>query len=397
MAFEILMPKLSSTMEVGSITQWLKEEGESVETGEAIFEVMTDKIAIEVESYEDGVLLKRYYEIHEEIPINAVIGYIGEVGEEVPEIAPAPPSQDKRLTESAQPAETAVTAEVEIVAAEKVRATPAARKLARRKGIELQAVPGSGAKGRVHLSDVEAYQAVEVAPVTSEETIIPWRGMRKIIADSMIKSKSEKPHVTMHGEVSMSEIIKLRQELLPVIEAQTGYRLSYTEIMIKAVTVALKQHPSLNAITKEDGIHQFSEINMGVAVSLEEGLMVPVIQQANRLSLAELTTMTKELAAKARSGNLEPASLKNGTFTISSLGNSAVRSFNPVINAPEVAILGVGGLYDGISVNSEGQLAMEKRLTLSVSFDHRALDGAPVAAFLTTLVSLLEQPYKLLV
>ena len=220
--------------------------------------------------------------------------------------------------------------------------------------------------------------------------------MRKAIAAAMVKSKTEKPHVTMQAEVSMVKAIQLRQTLLPLIEAQTGYRLSYTEIIIKAVTTALKKHPSLNGIIKEDGIHQFSQVNMGVAVSLEEGLMVPVIPNANDLGLAELTVATKEVAVKARTGNLPPDALKGGTFTISSLGNSAVRSFNPVINGGEVAILGVGGLYDGLISTEEG-LKMAKQLTLSLSFDHRALDGAPAAAFLTTVVSLLEEPYRLLV
>lgn len=395
MAFELLMPKLSSTMEVGNITQWLKQEGDTVETGEAIFEVMTDKIAIEVESYEDGILLKRYYDIDQEIPINAVIGYIGEVGEEVPEKAPTPPNQVAPEAIVENEVDSLVDQEQKIASQEKVRATPAARKLAHQKGIELQAVSGSGTNGRIHVVDVEQYQPT--ALVVNEETLIPWRGMRKAIADSMVKSKSEKPHVTMNAEVAMSEVIKLREALLPLIEEQTGYRVSYTEIIIKAVTTALKQYPSLNALTKEDGIHQFSQVNMGVAVSLADGLVVPVIPQANRLGLGELTVATKEAALKARQGNLPPESLKGGTFTISSLGNSAVRSFNPVINAPEVAILGVGGLYDVPSLDKDGQLEMAKHLTLSLSFDHRAIDGAPAASFLTTVVGLLEEPYKLLV
>ncbi|MBP1039943.1 2-oxo acid dehydrogenase subunit E2 [Vagococcus sp. BWB3-3] len=393
MAFEILMPKLSSTMEVGSITQWLKEEGETVETGEAIFEVMTDKIAIEVESYEDGILLKRYYDVDQDIPINAVIGYIGEAGEEVPEEAPRP----NQATPAVETAEQVAAVVIEQgPSREQVRATPAARKVARQRGIDLQKISGSGTNGRIHVVDVEQYQPVSLAERPTEERVIPWRGMRKAIADAMVKSKTEKPHVTMLAEVSMVKAIQLRQTLLPLIEAQTGYRLSYTEIIIKAVTTALKKHPSLNGIIKEDGIHQFSQVNMGVAVSLEEGLMVPVIPNANDLGLAELTVATKEVAVKARTGNLPPDALKGGTFTISSLGNSAVRSFNPVINGGEVAILGVGGLYDG-PISTEEGLKMAKQLTLSLSFDHRALDGAPAAAFLTTVVSLLEEPYRLLV
>ena len=397
MAFEILMPKLSSTMETGSITQWLKNEGETVEVGEAIFEVMTDKIAIEVEAYEEGVLLKKYYEIDEDIPINAVIGYIGETGEEVPN---EPPKLKETQTVETQGEikleQTVPTSEVKQT--DKVRATPAARKLARERGISLIEVTGSGRNGRVHLSDVKNHQSSVTVQqeVTQEVTVIPWKGMRKAVADSMVKSKTTIPHVTMDAQVDLSAVVALRQQLLPQIEVITEKRLSYLEIVMKATTVALKQFPRLNAHALPDGIHEFSEINLGVAVALADGLVVPVVKGTNHLGLRELTVAVKELTEKARQGKLTGPEMSGGTFTISSLGQGRVRHFNPIINTPEVGILGVSSIFDAPYKNERNELELRPSVTLSLSFDHRAIDGAPVAEFLTVLVGLLEQPYGLL-
>lgn len=213
----------------------------------------------------------------------------------------------------------------------------------------------------------------------------------------MTESKNKLPHVTMDAQVDMTEMIRLRQQLLPIIEEQTKQRVTYTEVLIKAVTVALKQFPRLNAWAMEDGIHEFNHVNMGVAVALEGGLVVPVIKNADLLSLSQLTSEVKEAVGNARKGKLVGDQMTGGTFTISSLGSGVVRRFNPVINAPEVAILGVSSLYDAPYKASSGSLEMRSSITLSLSFDHRAIDGAPVAEFLSVLVGLLEKPYTLLV
>lgn len=396
MAHEVLMPKLSSTMAEGSITQWFKEEGDPVEVGEAIFEVMTDKIAIEVEAYEEGILLKRYYDIDESAPINSVVAYIGELGEEVPEAPEISHTTESDLPEREDKA--IVPRPVASIIGEGIRATPAARKLAREKGLDLSQLIGSGTNGRIHLSDVQGVSPVnEETVMLNEEVVIPWGGMRKVIADRMTASKNNLPHVTMDAQVDLREVVRLRQQLLPIIEEQTSQRLSYTEILIKAVTIALKQFPRLNARAMDDGIHEFSHVNMGVAVSLEDGLVVPVIKNADLMTLSELTTAVKQGAAAARNGRLTGDQLADGTFTISSLGPGVVRQFNPVINAPEVAILGVSCIYEAPYQTESGGLEMGSCLTLSLSFDHRAIDGAPVAAFLSVLVDLLERPYQLLV
>lgn len=404
MAHEVTMPKLSSTMDEGTITLWLKEEGDSVEIGEAIFEVMTDKIAIEVEAYEEGILLKKYIGDGESAPVNSVIAYIGEAGEVVPETAPdneASEPEKKPVNEVAM-----VIPEVknDSTLTEKIRATPAARRIANEKNINLAEVKGSGPKGRIQALDVKNYQPVEVVSknindIGSDIEIIPWEGMRKVIADRMSYSKTTIPHVTMNAEVNMTKAKELREQVLPMVEVQTSERISYTEIIMKATMVALKEFPIFNAHGKEDGIYQYSQVNLGLAVAVPDGLMVPVIKEANKMGLADLTKYTKNLTNKARNGQLTGEDLQGGTFTISSLGRSKVQTFNPIINAPEVAILGVGGMKSvwQMAESEAGPEFLEvPMLNLSLSFDHRVADGAPAAAFLSRIVELLENPLGLL-
>ncbi|MCB5951437.1 2-oxo acid dehydrogenase subunit E2 [Enterococcus sp. BWT-B8] len=413
MAHEVLMPKLSSTMAEGTITVWLKEEGDSVEIGEAIFEVMTDKIAIEVEAYEEGTLLKRYIGDGESAPVNAVIAYIGEAGESVPEEMPRVSGGERSAEEEAPSADTpktdseAMKSETSQPTEGKIRATPAARRAAREKGVDLKNVTGSGPKGRIQALDVQNYQ-VQAEPLkeyagtgrfSKAAAVLPWQGMRKTIADRMLISKQTVPHVTMNAAVDMSAAVKLREQLLPMIENQTGYRLSYTEIIMKAAMVALREFPVFNAHVKEDGIHLFETVQLGIAVAVTEGLVVPVISNAHQLGLGQLTKQTKELTQKARDGNLTGEDMEGGTFTISSLGASKVQTFNPIIHVPEAAILGVGGMNEAWEMRSVDGIEHPIKvpaLHLSLSFDHRAADGAPAAAFLSRIVELLENPMGLL-
>lgn len=456
MAHEIFMPKLSSTMAVGSITEWYKEEGDPVEMGEAIFEVMTDKIAIEVEAYNSGVLLKKYYGTDEPVPVNQVIGYIGDPGEKVPDQPPGTESVDKEpamdsaiesplapqpvveRSEAEGQAEGQKEAEPEVAnwgepvpsgqahaapppPAEpygKVRATPSARRMARESGVDLTQVAGSGRMGRVQLEDVRKFatekkaqpQAVEqpaAAPVRpqpaaslaagAEANIIPWKGMRKAIADRMSQSKQQVPHVTLNATLDAGKLVELREQLLPLVEEQSGRRLSYTELIVKALAVALQKHPRLNAHVLEDGIHEFPQINVGVAVAVEDGLFVPVLRNVEQKGLAQITRETKELAEKARQGQLTPEEMSGGTISVSNLGNSRVEHFNPIIRQPEVAILGIGRMRQEWAMDEAGQLHQKPVMTLSLSFDHRAVDGAPAAAFLDSLIAILENPLLLLV
>ncbi|MFW7362861.1 dihydrolipoamide acetyltransferase family protein [Vagococcus fluvialis] len=404
MAHEILMPKLSSTMDVGTITVWLKEEGDRVEVGEAIFEVMTDKIAIEVEAYEEGILLKKYIGNDGSAPVNSVIGYIGEAGEEVPATMPGLETSEEVIEEVVEVKEIATKVEESSVKTDKVRATPAARRLARLNNVDLYDVKGSGPRNRVQAQDILSYQpAVTGSAVTTvaddEFELIPWTPMRKIISENMVQSKREVPHVVMTAEVDMTKVVSLRKDLISLVEEETNERLSYLEIITKATTRVLKKYPIFNSRSSEEGIYQYKHVNMGIAVALEDGLIVPVVKNADKKGLAELTTDIKELTRKARNSQLSKDEMTGATFTISSLGKSKVKHFTPIINYPEAAILGIGGMYEKqeiITENGEVKVINKPVVELSLSFDHRVVDGAPASNFLSDLVTILEEPMSLL-
>ncbi|MFW7371998.1 dihydrolipoamide acetyltransferase family protein [Vagococcus fluvialis] len=405
MAHEILMPKLSSTMDVGTITVWLKEEGDRVEVGEAIFEVMTDKIAIEVEAYEEGILLKKYIGNDGSAPVNSVIGYIGESGEEVPATMPGLETSEEVIEEVVvEVKEIATKVEESSVKTDKVRATPAARRLARLNNVDLYDVKGSGPRNRVQAQDILSYQpAVTGSAVTTvaddEFELIPWTPMRKIISENMVQSKREVPHVVMTAEVDMTKVVSLRKDLISLVEEETNERLSYLEIITKATTCVLKKYPIFNSRSSEEGIYQYKHVNMGIAVALEDGLIVPVVKNADKKGLAELTTDIKELTRKARNSQLSKDEMTGATFTISSLGKSKVKHFTPIINYPEAAILGIGGMYEKqeiITENGEVKVINKPVVELSLSFDHRVVDGAPASNFLSDLVTILEEPMSLL-
>ena len=404
MAHEILMPKLSSTMDVGTITVWLKEEGDRVEVGEAIFEVMTDKIAIEVEAYEEGILLKKYIGNDGSAPVNSVIGYIGEAGEEVPATMPGLETSEEVIEEVVEVKEIATKVEESSFKTDKVRATPAARRLARLNNVDLCNVKGSGPRNRVQAQDILSYQpAITVSSVATVVDdafeLIPWTPMRKIISENMVQSKREVPHVVMTAEVDMTKVVSLRKDLISLVEEETNERLSYLEIITKATTRVLKKYPIFNSRSSEEGIYQYKHVNMGIAVALEDGLIVPVVKNADKKGLAELTTDIKELTRKARNSQLTKDEMTGATFTISSLGKSKVKHFTPIINYPEAAILGVGGMYEKqeiITENGEIKVINKPVVELSLSFDHRVVDGAPASNFLSDLVTILEEPMSLL-
>ncbi|UUZ79830.1 2-oxo acid dehydrogenase subunit E2 [Paenibacillus sp. P26] len=277
-----------------------------------------------------------------------------------------------------------------------MRATPLARKIAADQGLELGQLEGGGERGKVVRSDVERALTAEKKDQPKEKRVIKLQGMRKIIAQRMSQSAYTAPHVTITTTVDMTAAKTLRTELLPVIEKQTGLRLSYTEIMLKAIASCLVRHPALNARWENDEVVLQEDTNIGLAVSVKDGLLVPVIFGAQRMGLAELVTKSKELAGKARDNKLKPEDLSGGSFTVSNLGMYAVDSFTPIINQPEVAILGIGQIQDKPAVVG-GELKARPIMTLSLSFDHRVVDGAPAAAFLTELKTVLEQPYQLLI
>jgi pyruvate dehydrogenase E2 component (dihydrolipoamide acetyltransferase) len=398
------------TMETGTIMQWLVQEGDTVSQGDVLLEVMTDKINIEVEAYESGTLLKIYYQEGDVVPVNQVIAYIGEEGEQVPDQPPALEGEDSAKSQKEAPvAEERQTETATQPAAatknEKPRATPAARKWAREHDLSLYEIQGSGPRGRIHVEDVrrhlEQQKSQPVAPAKpATQTQLAKRtalsGMRKTIAERMQQSWTQVPHVTLHVEADVHKLIAMRQELLPLVEKKTGLRLSYTEMILKATAIALCEHPGVNVTLEGNEVVAGNEVNIGLAVSHEQGLLVPVIRNVDRLGLAELTEKSKQVAKEARQGRLSPDSLTGGTFTVSNLGMYAVDQFTPIINQPQTAILGVGRIRER-AIGVDGELCLRPLMSLSLSFDHRVIDGAPAAEFLTTLVTLLENPYQLFV
>ena len=442
MAKEIFMPKLSSTMEVGTLLQWFKEEGESVDIGEPLFEIMTDKINIEVEAYDRGILLKKYFQPDDQIPVNQVIGYIGEPGEKVPDEPPALSEEsNEQSVEKTEQSETNEDA-VEVKSNEngKVRATPAARRLAKEAQVDLRNIVGSGPKGRIHLKDVKQYletekaqpkasplarkiaehenidlkalqgsgaggkvmkqdviNAIQASSQKAQQSEVRKKlsGLRKVVADRMVQSAFTAPHVTLASDIDMTKAIEMRTALLPVVEKQTGFRLTYTDIIIKAVGTALSRFPEVNVHLEHVEIIYKNEVNVGVAVAVKDGLMVPVIKQVEQKGLAAICAEAKDLSKRAREQKLRPDELKGSTFTISNLGMYPIDVFTPIINQPEIAILGVGRTQEKpVVVN--GEIVIRPMMTVSLSFDHRVIDGAPAAEFLAEVKRILENPYEMI-
>ncbi|MEH7483762.1 dihydrolipoamide acetyltransferase family protein [Neobacillus drentensis] len=446
MATEVLMPKLGAAMENGTIIKWFKNEGEFIEAGDPLLEVMTDKINIEVEANVSGTLLKINCVEEETVPVNQVVGYIGDANEKVAGFV-----QKQRVSNFAANKSMHEANEVDASCYEgktdhlenKVRRTPAARKLANLLGVNLQHVKGSGFNGRIHRSDVEKFvdalkQQSKTTPlaqkVAKENQVdltqiagtgvqgkilrndvvknivrnkeaqeesnpaksLKMEGIRKVIAQRMTQSANTAPHVTIVSEVDMTEGIALRNQLLPIVKKQTGYRLSYTEIIVKAVALSLRKHPMINASLQGDNIILHPEINIGLAVNAPSGLIVPVVRNADQKGFAKLTEECKEVGSLARNGKLSVDQMAGGTFTISNLGMYAVDAFTPIINQPESAILGVGRIHEK-PVGVNGSIELRPMMTLSLSFDHRIIDGAPAAAFLTDLKTILENPYQMMI
>lgn len=439
MAEKVVMPKLGATMEEGTIDSWLVDVGEEIEEGDPIVEIQTDKITMEVEAEADGVLLKKLYEAGETIPVQQVIAYIGEAGENVDDLVDDAPSVDK--TEAGTPdanVDRTREAGTEVSDTTEIRRTPIARRLAAENNIDLSEITGTGPLGRIQKIDVEnaiaqnkqkitplakkmaADQQVDTTTITGSGTHgkivkddiiaanrpneviaaderIAFKGMRKVIADRISDSYYSAPHVTLHSEIDMTECVKLRKQLLPVIEEAEGVRVSYNEIIVKATAFSLRQNPNINISLENDKeIVYHSDVHIGFAVAVPDGLVVPVLRNVDQKGLGILTKEAKTIAKKARDGMLTPDEMQGSTFTISNLGMFAVDGFTPIINQPNAAILGVGRIQEK-PVIINGQVETRSMMTLSLSFDHRIIDGAPAAQFLTDVKNVLEQPYKLMV
>ena len=393
MAVEVVMPKFGLTMTEGTIQQWFKSEGDTIKNGEALFEVETEKVLYEVEAPADGTVAKLLYGIEAVVGVGLPVAIIAEAGEEAAEVAAR--YADAAAAPAAAPPEPAPVAAAAAPAAPaekrgRVPVTPAARKLAKEHGIDLSGVAGTGPRGRITREDVQkiidsgGQAAPSPAPAATPAAAadIPLRGMRKVIAERMHQSLQGSAQLTISTEVDVTQLIDRRQEV------RQEFNVTYTDFIVQACAHALKQHPRMNAALEGDIIRANTDIHVGLAVALDEGLIVPVVRDADKKSLKDIAAEAKTLAEKARASQLKLEEVSGGTFTVSNLGMYGVDAFTPIINAPQSGILGVGRIVEK-PVIYRGEVTRRSMMVLSLTFDHRVIDGAPAGAFLQTVADLL--------
>ena len=415
---QITMPKMSDTMEEGRVIRWLKHEGDRITEGEPIAEIETDKANVEMEAFESGIVRQLIAKEGETIPVGTPIAVL-EAPEGAPEAPAAPVQPPEQMPAVAAPPEAAAPAAPaeEKPAAppeaveERVKASPVARRMAEEHGIDLSKIQGMGPNGRIVESDVENYlKQIEAAPAPPpvveapppRPAAVPTLGvpteereltrMRKTIAERLTKSKQTIPHFYVTSEIEMDWAARVRDEL-NADESQP--RVSFTDLVIKASALALTKFPETNSSYSENKLLLHKEINIGMVVAVEGGLLVPVIHNADRMPLREIAAKTKELAQRARENRLLSSDYMGGTFSVSNLGMFDVESFISIINPPESASLAVGTIRE-VPVVVNGQVAVSKRMKATISADHRVLDGAVAARFLQEVKHHLESPISLL-
>jgi pyruvate dehydrogenase E2 component (dihydrolipoamide acetyltransferase) len=452
---EVILPKLGQTMEFGTIIEWLKQEGDQVQRGEVLFTVESDKATLEVESPTKGYLRKILVPAGEERPVLIPVALITKtLDEDISgyEAGTSVVVQDRPAVEDAAAAQTSEVSETSEVSQERIFSSPRARKLAREKGVELALVAGSGPDGRIVERDIAAAIAavaaagaylesapkatpvaqrvaeqagvdlhavtgtgpggritkadvegaavpappvhtVAAAPTTAAE--VPMSGVRAVIARRMHAGHSETAPVTLTMEVDATALVQVRERLKASLADKLGFNIGYNDLLIKIVARALREFPTMNARLDGDTIHQLDEVHVALAVDTERGLLVPVVRDADRKGIAEFAAELRGVIERARAGTALPDELSGSTFTITNLGMFEIDAFTPIINLPEAAILGVGRIKDCAAVVN-GEITVRKMMWLSLTFDHRLVDGAPAARFLQRIKQYVEEPYLLL-
>ncbi len=420
MAVEVILPKVDMVMESGTFLEWLKKDGQQVIKGEPLFTIETDKASIEVEAPATGILAGVRAKAGDVIPVSETIAYILAPGESQPPariIDLTTDSRDQASSSAAAPVTVDQTPEGRIptklaipgaVAQAKVRASPVARRMATELGVDLASLSGRGPRGRIQRADVVAASQMSPAfmasatpmlqiplPEARRKEVIPLRGARKIIAQRMAYSAATAPHITLSAQVDMGEVTRMRTRLQAQIERTTGHHLSFTAILARMVAAVLPRHPFVNASLNGEEIICWEDVHLGIATSLKDYLIVPVIREAQTKSLAQIVTTLANLLERARSRRLVPAEMSGSTFTISNLGMFGIESFTAIINPPESAILAVGQIVQR-QIIGEGGVTTRPMMNLTLSADHRVLDGVAAARFLADLKATLEDPYLLL-
>ena len=418
----VRMPLLSDTMTEGVIHTWLKQVGDTVKSGDLLAEIETDKATMELEAYDEGTLLYIGAEAGKAVPVNAIIAVIGEKGADFNRLLAADSANSKAVSEPVieqntpspkvetqpQKVEVVHTAETSGTTNGRILASPLAKKLAEEKGINMADVKGSGEGGRIIKSDIDNYVPVAKASVPTQQAAttslaafgtesfeeISLTQMRKAIARSLAESQSSAVDFQLTMEICMDKAIEART----IMNQASPVKISFNDMVLKACGVALTKHPNVNSSWRDNHIKRNQHVHIGMAVAINEGLVVPVIRFANTLSLSTLAATTKDLGGKAKNGQLQPKDWEGNTFTVSNLGMFGIESFTSIINNPknESCILSVGGIKETVAVKN-GQFYATNIMKVTLTCDHRVVDGATGAAFLVTLKQLLEEPYTLLV
>jgi pyruvate dehydrogenase E2 component (dihydrolipoamide acetyltransferase) len=419
------MPKLSDTMTEGVVAAWTKKVGDTVKAGEVLAEIETDKATMEFESFFDGVLLHIGVETGKAAPVNSVLAIIGQAGEDIsaalanaaagapgattstpeptpapaPEVASAPAPVAAPVT-APTPAPVAAPVVATNNTSDRVFASPLAKKLASERGIDIQAVAGTGENGRIVKRDVDHY--VPYTPASKPTAAVsntgqvsyydePISQMRKTIARRLAESKFTAPHFYLTLDIDMSNAIATRKSL----NSLDGVKVSFNDMVIKAVAMALRQHPTVNSAWMGDFIRRNEHVNIGVAVAVDEGLLVPVVRFADNKGLTQISAEVREFAQKAKDKKLQPSDWEGNTFTISNLGMFGIESFTAIVNPPDSCILAIGGIKE-VPVVKNGQVVPGSVMKVTLSCDHRVVDGASGASFLQTFKTYMEQPAAML-
>ena len=402
MAVSVMIPKLGWGTEPLKLVEWKAKEGDRVEQGNVVLEVTTEKITSDVEAEASGYL-HILVEEGNEASIGSVVGLIAQTKEELEVIQRERPKEivtTAAESKEASPVQAAASSAAKTAAGEHTRVSPVARKMAEEHRIDIANIVGTGPGGRIVREDIEkaieAKKSGEVTPIVYQgkrvKSTIPLKGMREVIAERMHRSLSISAQLTVMGEIDMTEMVKLRETLAGKAEV-IGTRITYTDIFVLAIAKLLKNNPIINSSLIDNEIKLWEDINIGVAVALEEGLIVPVVKNADKKSLVEISQTIKTLGKKAREGKLVPDEVTGGTFTITNLGalGGGYRFETPIINQPESAILGTGGITDRV-VAREGQIVIRPIMTYYFTYDHRVINGAVAAKFMADLTRLLEEP-----
>lgn len=417
MAVKIEMPKLSDTMEEGVIAKWNVKEGDKVESGDVIAEVETDKATMEVEVFDPGTILKIMVAEGDAVPLGGTMAIVGEEGEDISELLEGGSSSETKKSDKKEPVKEEKKdkkdsfdpilgdmngkgdSKKETSSSDsdgRIKASPLAKKIAEDKGIDLSKIDGSGPEGRIIKKDVESYKA----PVSSTQSVsfssgesedIKISQMRKAIARRLSESKFTNPHFYETVDIDMEPAMEARAKLNEVSDV----KISFNDIVVKACAHALRRHPDVNSSWLDDVIRKHGDVNIAVAVAIDEGLMTPVINHCDKKNLRQISAETRELAGLARDRKLQPEQMEGSTFTISNLGMFGIEEFTAIINPPNACILAVGAIRD-VPVVKNGEVVPGKRMKVTLSSDHRVVDGAKSAQFLNTLRQMLESPLSML-